>query len=124
MTVSPDRPPVRCTLLHDVVLHQSGGTVLPGIFHLPDRPDQVRQFFGDIGPERTWFPGQGFDQRPFPDQMQPLLRPMGHHELLVHTLVEDTAGHGCDGVVRHQRLLRLPIVMGHPSRAIRGRKGQ
>ena len=51
--------------------------------------------------------------------MLPLLLPVGEHQLDVHARTEHPQRHRRDGPIRNQRLLRLPPVVGHPSRPVR-----
>lgn len=59
-----------------------------------------------------------------PDAVYFLLPAVGGHELHVHPLPAHLAGHGRDGAVRHERVVRVPAVVGDPPRAVRGRPGE
>lgn len=45
--------------------------------------------------------------------MRHVLLPVGWHQLDVHARSEHLGRYRCDGTIRHQRLLRLPAVVGH-----------
>lgn len=55
--------------------------------------------------------------------MLPLLPLVGRHQLDVHVRAERFGRHRRHGPVRHQRFLRLPLVLGRPTRPVRRPKG-
>lgn len=64
------------------------------------------------------FPFVGFD-RDICRPVLPLLLLVGEHQLDVHARIEHPRRHRRDGPLRHQRLVRLPPVVGDPSRPVR-----
>ena len=64
-------------------------------------------------------PHSAFRRRHVRGPLLPLLPAVGGHQLDVHVRPERAGRDGRHGPLRHQRLVRLPPVLGRPARPVR-----
>lgn len=115
---------VQRAVLHYVVLYELDGAVLPAVFFLSTGQPQLPDAHGHTRRERAQLPGPRVHRRSLPDQMLHVLHAVGVHQLPIHTRAQHTRGHRRPGPVRHQRVLRVPAVLGHTPRSVRRRPGE
>lgn len=107
-----------------MVLHKLDGVVFPVVLFLSAGQPQLSDAHGHTRRERTQFPGPRLHSRTLPDPVLHVLHAVGVHQLPVHTRAQHTRGHRRVGPVRHQRVLRVPAVLGNTARSIRRRPGE
>lgn len=115
---------VQRAVFHYVVLHQLDGAVLSAVFFLPVGQSQLPDAHRHTRGERAQLPGPRLHRRPLPHAVLHVLHALGVHQLPVHTRAQHTRGHRRAGPVRHQRVLRVPAVLGHITRSVRRRPGE